>query len=101
MKKLFTLFVALLGMLSFVGCSDTPDTPEPPKPSGEAPQITLSEVEVTTNSFTFTVTTNVAGTLGYAVAPAGFDAPKVDEWFMANSIEVAASETITGPATVS
>ena len=95
MKKLFTLFVALLGMLSFVGCSDTPDTPEPPKPSGEAPQITLSEVEVTTNSFTFTVTTNVAGTLGYAVAPAGFDAPKVDEWFMANSMEVAASETIT------
>lgn len=95
MKKLFTLFVALLGMLSFVGCSDTPDTPEPPKPSGEAPQITLSEVEVTANSFTFTVTTTVAGTLGYAVAPAGFDAPKVDEWFMANSLELDASETIT------
>lgn len=84
----------LLGMLSFVGCSDTPTEPTPQKPT-EAPAITISEVEVTEDSFTFTVTTNVAGTLGYIVSPAGFEMPKIDEWFVANSKEIADTETIT------
>ncbi|MBO7262963.1 MAG: hypothetical protein J6U93_00405 [Alistipes sp.] len=94
MRKLFTLFAMLLGMLSFVGCSDTPTEPTPQKPT-ETPAITISEVEVTEDSFTFTVTTNVAGTLGYIVSPADFEMPKVDEWFVANSKEIADTETIT------
>lgn len=96
MKKLFTLFTALLSMLCFVGCSDTPEVEPVTPPTPNTPiEITLTEVEVTANTYTFEVTSTVAGTLGYAIAPAGFDTPKVDEWFAANSVEIEKSQTIT------
>ena len=99
MRKLFTLFATLLSVVSFVACTETPqstDKPNTPEdPQTEAPAITLTEVEVTANTFTFTVTTNVEGTLGYTVAPTAYEQPKVDEWFLANSKEIAGTETIT------
>ena len=89
----------LLGMLGFVGCNETPggtDTPVNPGDNTQvAPQITLTEVEVAPNSFTFSVTTNVEGTLGYMVAPTAYGTPTVDEWFVANSKEITGTETIT------
>ena len=98
MRKLFTLFATLLSILSIVGCSETPNTPTPVQPDNDTavtPQITLTEVAVAPDSITFEVTTNVAGTLGYTVAPVGFEMPKVDEWFVANSKEISGTETIT------
>ena len=90
MRKLFTIFALLLGAISFVGCSSD-DTP-----SGDTqPQISITQVAVTSNTFTFKVTTSVAGTLGYTVVAEGYETPKVNQWFTENSKEVKKSETIT------
>ena len=73
MRKLSLLWALLVSALFVVGCGpETPDTPnEPipddPIPGGVTPEITLAEVEVTFDSFTFEVTSNVEGELGYAV----------------------------------
>lgn len=90
MRKLFTIFALLLGAISFVGCSSD-DTP-----SGDTqPQISITQVAVTSNTFTFKVTTSEAGTLGYTVVAEGYETPKVNQWFTENSKEVKKSETIT------
>ena len=91
MKRLFSILTALFGIFCLVGCGNEQvaggDYP--------TPVITIEEVEVTPNTYTFKVTTDVAGTLGYAVAPVEFGAPKMDEWFEANSVTVRDSKTIT------
>lgn len=111
MKKLFTIWAVMLSVLFAVGCTENPTTDQPNNntetpgdDNGEnngttdeptQPVISIDEVEVTADSFTFEVTTNVPGVLGYTVVAEGFSAPKMDEWFAANSKEIAEKETIT------
>ena len=93
MRKLNLLWALLLSAVFIVGCN--PDNPTPDKPTpGEKPVITLTEVESTFDSFTFEVTTTVAGKLGYAVVAEGYDAPKIDDLYSLNSAEVADKKTI-------
>ena len=98
MRKLNFLWVLLASAFMVVGCSPIPpvdDQPTPdPNPDGK-PEITLSEVETTFDSFTFEVTTTVPGTLGYAVVGEGFATPKLDEMFAANSVELTDKATFT------
>ena len=98
MRKLNYLWALLATALFVVGC--TPDNPEPePGPDEpvitEKPVITLTQTEVTFDSFTFEVTTTVAGELGYAVVAEGYDTPKIDELYSLNSAEVNGKATIT------
>jgi hypothetical protein len=99
MRKLNFLWALLATVLFVVGC--TPDNPEPgpgPEPGPDPdviPEIALEQVEVTFEAFTFKVTTNVAGTLGYAVVAQGQPTPKIDELFAANSTELTDEATIT------
>ena len=102
MRKLNYLWALLASALIVVGCN--PDTTEPePKPEPgpdnptptEKPEITLSQTEVTFDTFTFEVTTTVAGELGYAVVAEGYDSPKIDELYALNSAEVNDKLTIT------
>ena len=96
MRKLFTLCATIFGILSLVGCTDDTTTPQTPSGGdGVTPEITLSEVSTTPASITFEVTTNVTGTIGYAVAPEGYKAPNADTWFTANSAEVSGTQQIT------
>ena len=102
MRKLNLLWALLCSVLLAVGCQIIEPTPENPNPGGgdeptptEKPEITLTQTEVTFDSFTFEVTTTVTGTLGYAVAAEGYDAPKIDELFSLNSVEVSDKATIT------
>ena len=96
MRKLNLLWALLLSAVFVVGCSPDNPTPDDPKPvPGEKPVITLTEVEATFDSFTFEVTTTVAGTFGYAVVAEGYAAPKIDELYSLNSAEVADKATIT------
>ena len=101
MKKLHFLWALLCSALLVVGCTpDTPqDDPAPDDPTPtEKPEITLTQTEVTFDSFTFEVTTTVAGKLGYAVVAEGYDAPKIDDLYSLNSADVTdtLSITITG-----
>ena len=96
MRKLFTLCAAIFGILSLVGCTDDTTTPQTPSGGdGVTPEITLSEVSTTPASITFEITTNVTGTIGYAVAAEGYKAPNADTWFTANSAEVSGTQQIT------
>lgn len=105
MRKLNSLWALLLGVLFVVGCN--PDTPpvnapdngggnDDPQPTPtEKPEITLAQTELTFDSFTFEVTTTVAGELGYAIVAEGYEAPKIDELYALNSAEVKDKATIT------
>lgn len=101
MRKLSLLWALLVSALFVVGCGpETPDTPnkpipDDPIPGGVTPEITLTEVEVTFYSFTFEVTSNVEGELGYAVVAEGNTTPKIDELFALNSAEVKDSLELT------
>lgn len=101
MRKLSLLWALLVSALFVVGCGpETPDTPnkpipDDPIPGGVTPEITLTEVEVTFDSFTFEVTSNVEGELGYAVVAEGNTTPKIDELFALNSAEVKDSLELT------
>ena len=99
MRKLNFLW-ALLASALVVGCN--PDTPEQDQPgpgndpvNTEKPELTLAQTELTFDSFTFEVTTTVAGELGYAVVAEGYDAPKIDQLYSLNSVEVKDKATIT------
>ena len=105
MRKLNSLWALLLGVLFVVGCNpDTPPVNDPdngggnddPQPTPtEKPEITLAQTELTFDSFTFEVTTTVAGELGYAIVAEGYEAPKIDELYALNSAEVKDKATIT------
>ena len=94
MKKLFTLCATIIGLFGLIGCTDDTTTPQTPSGGNDAtPEISLKEVSTTPNAITFEVTANVAGTIGYAVAPEGYKAPNADTWFTANSVDVVAGST--------
>lgn len=93
MRKLFSIFALFATIAMVTGC--TPDNPEPSKGNGTKPEITLTESEVTTSSFTFEVTTTVKGELGYAVVAEGYDAPSIDQLFTHNSATVESNATLT------
>lgn len=95
MRKLFSIFALVASAMFVVGCQ--PDNPEPEPTPGDKtkPEITLTAVETTQDSFTFEVETTAAGTLGYAVVAKGFSTPTVDEMFARNSMEISSKQTIT------
>lgn len=105
MRKLFAFCATLIGVIGLIGCTE--DANDLQTPTGDdngnnggntevvEPEITIREVEVTPNTITFEVTTNVAGTLGYKVSPAGYKAPTPEEWFSANTAEVSGTQQIT------
>ena len=118
MKKLFTIWAVMLSVLFAVGCTENSQTDQPNNGNNTEnpgdnnggnnddenngttdeptkPVISIKEVEVQADSFTFEVTTNVPGVLGYTVVAEGFSAPKMDEWFAANSKEIEGTENIT------
>ena len=81
--------------LAVAGCKgDTPNV-EPVKPVGEKPEISVREMDLTTNSFTFEVSANVAGEAGYAVVAEGYKAPSINDLFAVNSAQVEDVEVIT------
>ena len=59
------------------------------------PVITLAQIEIEADKFTFEVKTTVEGTLGYAVVGEGVKAPSIDDMFAANSVEVVNKLNIT------
>lgn len=75
MKKLLS-FWTIVAMLFVAGCKNN-DEPNP-NPTPNQPVITIEQVAVEADSFSFEVTTTVEGTLGYAVVAEGFTAPKMD-----------------------
>lgn len=100
MRKLHFLWTLLASALFVVGCSKSDSSTDNPTPTpdpvpGAKPEITLTEVEATYNTFTFKATTTVVGTLGYAVAPEGSKTPTFDEMFAANSVELTNEATLT------
>ena len=104
MRKLHFLWALLCSALLVVGCTETPSTGDPDNGGGnnteqptptEKPEITLTQTEVTFNTFTFEVTTTVAGELGYAVVAEGYDTPKIDQLYSLNSAEVKDKLSIT------
>jgi len=98
MRKLSLLWALLVSALFVVGCGpETPDTPTPddPIPGGVTPEITLEQAALEYNSFTFKVTTNVEGELGYVVVAEGNKTPAMDEWFNTNCVEVKDEAEIT------
>lgn len=92
MKKLLS-FWTIVAMLFVAGCKNNDEPTNNPTPN--QPVITIEQVAVEADSFSFEVTTTAEGTLGYAVVAEGFTAPKMDEWFAANSAEVADKTVLT------
>ena len=101
MRKLNYFLALLSSALLVVGCTSNPAEPEPTPPGPEdptpteRPEITLNQIEVSFDSFTFEVTTTVAGELGYAVVAEGYNAPKIDELYSLNSANVEDKLSIT------
>ena len=101
MRKSLFLWTLLLSVACAVGCSKSPDSTDntktpPPTPTPDAkPEIALTAGEVTSSSFTFSITTTVAGELGFGVAAEGYANPTIDELFARNSAEVTDNATLT------
>ncbi len=88
MRKLFSIFTLMAYVIGLVGC-------EPINSVGTKPEITLTEVEVLADKFTFEVSTNVAGELGYAVVAEGYKTPGINELFTHNTATIKDNATIT------
>lgn len=108
MRKFFNFWTLIICALAVIGCEKT--TVDDTGTGGGnnnnggggddpintvTPEITLAEKSVDYNTFTFEVTTNVEGELGYTVVAEGNTIPKIDELFALNSAEVKDSATIT------
>lgn len=99
MRKTFLLWSIITAALFAVGCGQDSGTdgkqPTPTPPTPVTPEISIKEVDVTTNSFTFEIATNVAGEFGYCYVKDGFNAPAFHEWFTMNSGEVEDKTIVT------
>ena len=95
MRKLNFVWALLFSALFVVGCTPDGNEDKPGPVPTEPPVITLTEANMTFDTFTFEVTTTVAGTLGYAVVAEGYTAPKIDELYSLNSVEVKDKRSIT------
>lgn len=95
MKKLFTICTALLGIMLGVCCTPPEQGTENPPVNNTQPEITLQEEGVSANSFTFSITTTIAGELGYDVVAEGGTTPTIDEILSRNKTEVKDKATIT------
>ncbi|MBQ8204456.1 MAG: hypothetical protein IJZ78_03380 [Alistipes sp.] len=102
MRRLFNFWTLILCALAVVGCEKPavddgtgngggPDNPTP----GVPPEITLTQTEVTYDTFTFEVTTNVEGELGYVVVEKEKPTPDMNTWFDTNVAEVKEKATIS------
>lgn len=108
MRKTLQLFALLIAAFCMIGCGEdngienkpnTPENPENPedptdKPSTK-PEISITEVELTFNSYTFEITTNMPAEYGYVCEKDGFEVPPFYEWFTRNSGEVTDKATVT------
>lgn len=96
MRKLYFFLTLFAGLALAVGCDNNPANVDEPKPTpGVTPEITIEQTALDYNSFTFKVTTNVEGELGYVVVADGNKTPAMDEWFNTNCVEVKDEATIT------
>lgn len=96
MRKLYFFLTLFAGLALAVGCDNNPENVDEPKPTpGVTPEITIEQTALDYNSFTFKVTTNVEGELGYVVVADGNKTPAMDEWFNTNCVEVKDEATIT------
>lgn len=94
MRKFFTICATIIGVIGLIGCTNDGNELSNGT-TATTPTISISQVEVTPESITFEVTTNVAGKLGYVASPDGFKAPKPDTWFTLNSKEISGTQQIT------
>lgn len=96
MKKLIALFSVMVVAMAFVGC-DNSSTPDTPAPNTQKPTISVSPGEITEDSFTFTLTSDTAGTYAYYVDNKSDKVPVPDmmKWFEQNSGVVDSEVTIT------
>lgn len=103
MRKTLQLFALLVAAICMIGCSDdsgvdklpndpgnnpeNPENPEDPEnpENPTVPEITITEVELTYDSYTFEITSNVEGEFGYVYVKEGFDVPLFQDWFASNS----------------
>ena len=93
MKKIYSLVAFLLGAMFMVACGDDPTptpTPEPgPEPGVEyvKPTISIQQTDVTSESFTFEVTSDVPGDYAYFCGNVYDNTPRpyMPEWFNENS----------------
>ncbi|MBP3547939.1 MAG: hypothetical protein J6J64_04620 [Alistipes sp.] len=97
MRKNLLLWSIITATLFAVSCGDDSkidnNQPTPPTPV-VTPEISVKEVEVTPNSYTFEITTNTPGEYGYVYAKDGFEAPSFQEWFAHNSGEITDKATV-------
>lgn len=93
MKRLSFLFMLIVGIVVMSGCKGDDPVNQPPQPAVK-PEITLTEVEVTTESLTFEITTTIPGQAGYAVVADGYATPTIDEWFATNTVDVEQKATV-------
>jgi len=97
MRKTFLLWSIITAALFAVGCSQDSgtDDKQPTPPTPVTPEISIKEVEVTANSFTFEITTNTPGEYGFVCVKDGFEIPHFQDWFAHNSGEVTDKATAT------
>lgn len=103
MKKIYSLVAFLLGAMFMVACGDDPTptpTPEPePEPGVEyvKPTISIQQTDVTSESFTFEVTSDVPGDYAYFCANVYDNTPRpnMPEWFNENSGKVDGKASVT------
>lgn len=93
MRKFFTLFALVLSVF-MIGCEnqpvDNPPAPEPPideTDEPKKPEVELREVSVTAETFTFELTSTVAGEYAfyYCGVQDSASRPDIGEWFELNS----------------
>ena len=106
MRKTLQLCTLLLAALCMISCGgdngvdnkpntpENPENPNNPEQPAVTPEISVTEVELTFDSYTFEVTSNVEGELGYVYVKDGFDVPQFQDWFAHHSEQIKDKVTI-------
>ena len=99
MKKIYSLLAFLMVAMCMVACNDKP-LPEPtPEPGGDAvkPEISIEQVSVSEDSFTFKLTSSVPGDYAYYCIDTYDNNPRpaMPEWFNENSGKVEDTVNVT------
>ena len=101
MKKIYSLLAFLMVAMCMVACNDKP-LPEPtPEPGGDGdavkPEISIEQVSVSEDSFTFKLTSSVPGDYAYYCVDTYDNSPRpaMPEWFNENSGNVEDTVNVT------
>lgn len=101
MKKIYSLLAFLMVAMCMVACNDKP-LPEPtPEPGGDGdavkPEISIEQVSVSEDSFTFKLTSSVPGDYAYYCVDTYDNNPRpaMPEWFNENSGKVEDTVDVT------